>query len=1067
MAYNYTSYDYDALVAEITRLVSNKGTWKDAYQSSTGQVLIQLVAALTDQLHYSLERRTQEAYLPTAKLITSVRSLANLLGYRAGRKVSANGTLSLSLVDNNNLPIQNTDTITIPKYSKLTFNNENFVNTEVITLLSTQVYPYTFSIKEGAVISSTYDPTDISSTLYQNSYILITDYESIEETSFDISTTTQTFTDVDTRIGNAPAIESIVFAGTTDKVYDIRFTNYGLQLVFGDGINGEKPVGILTVNYVNSSGTDVEVVSTGNSFLFDNYKTELEDASLTKYKYTLTNTTNIDGGIAEETISKIKLKAPNFVRTSNRAVTKDDYVYWSKQSGIGNIVDAIAYGEEELGITTVNANNVYLTYLTSNGAKLNSTETSDLNTYLIAYKPVTTQMVYEAAEVIPLQILLKVERSSDLTASNSEVFDYLKSELTNQFTFDETSLSEDRYHSELIDYFHNLTMTKQGVAKTVANYVTIDMKALKAFTVPYLVSTDTIATITYGVDTDVYEINIDDVPYVYTSGVAETSNIVTTQLAKYANFHLSTFATGDIATDKITITQTGVDDVQNEILYSEELNNAVWTATSVTVTANSTKAPDGITSGDTLADNSGSVTGDITQSITITDDSTSWTISLYVLKETAPADYPAIKFDMTGGTNVTTTVGLDHENGAGSSFAGSSPTIVVTDVDDYWRFSITLANNGTGNTTLAYTIYPSYDNAYPLVAADVTLTGSIFVWGAQVENNYTPRKYIRTKEKIYDLTLGTTAIQNHVIYSNELDNAAWTAIGTSVVTANSVISPDGATTAETLTDDDAASNEYIEQALTVPDSSLTYILSAYLKQGTAALSVIQFEYTGGTTVDCLGDIDWSTNTITVGGSSINATMTSVGNGWYRCSIECTNNLTGNTTGTVRVYPAGQTTTAIGTIYAWGVQVEKASSIGTFVHTTSKEIHLYDQGYSISNRGTTTTLNNRIDITVNIPSPLLNNSGSVQQFEPLNIQLIKDNGTILDTDDGVGVIYNGTINYITGTTIIPIPPEGEYYLRYLQNLDGKFVANEKQAFTYLSAKTSYSTITEELSTITLV
>jgi hypothetical protein len=42
---------------------------------------------------------------------------------------------------------------------------------------------------------------------------------------------------------------------------------------------------------------------------------------------------------------------------------------------------------------------------------------------------------------------------------------------------------------------------------------------------------------------------------------------------------------------------------QNLLLYSQEFDNAAWTKTSTTVTANSTTAPDGTTTADTLIPN--------------------------------------------------------------------------------------------------------------------------------------------------------------------------------------------------------------------------------------------------------------------------------------------------------------------------------------------------------------------------------------------------------------------------------------------------------------------------------
>ena len=84
--------------------------------------------------------------------------------------------------------------------------------------------------------------------------------------------------------------------------------------------------------------------------VFLTWKTELIDGSLATYLYTLSNETTIVGGALAETIEETKAKAPAFVRTANRACTKDDYVYWIGESGIGGLVDSAVHGEEEIGM---------------------------------------------------------------------------------------------------------------------------------------------------------------------------------------------------------------------------------------------------------------------------------------------------------------------------------------------------------------------------------------------------------------------------------------------------------------------------------------------------------------------------------------------------------------------------------------------------------------------------------------------------------------------------------------------------------------------------------------------
>lgn len=555
--FDYTSYDYEALVAEITRLISEKGEWNDIYDSSTSQTLIQLLAATTDQLHYMLERRSRENFLPTAVLPTSVRAIANSVGYRSRRKTSSTGTLQLTLVDDNGNPIQSEGNVTIPKYTKVTFNNTNFVTSADQTLPSTTVYPITFSVLEGEETTLTYDTTDVDSTIYKFNYVEIVDYAEIEESSLVITTDTQTFTDVNEAIGDTPALDSIEFASSTDQAYDIRFTNEGMRIIFGDGVRGEKPVGTLTVKYIKSSGEEIDIQTTGLTFAFES-DTLTDDVIVipaNEYKYTLTNTTAINGGLDEESNNDIKKFSPSFIKSASRAVTRQDYEFWVKRSAIGGIVDVGVYGENDIGITIYNMNNVYITYLTNVGDELTTLEQQALRDYMENFKTITTHLVLTPAELIPLELTLTVNRNNNLSISNSEMYDYVNNSLKDYFEIAEGSLGKDHFYSDLVCLLNNLTITRDGVTKSIANYVDLSVKALKEFSTP-LVTQTTTATITYGIDGDSYTIEINGTPYTYVSVPTNDADAVATALAALVNADVNVSASA--VTNVITITTATV-----------------------------------------------------------------------------------------------------------------------------------------------------------------------------------------------------------------------------------------------------------------------------------------------------------------------------------------------------------------------------------------------------------------------------------------------------------------------------------------------------------------------------
>lgn len=514
MAFDYTKYNFQELIEEVQRLLadasSNPAVWKDSYHSSTAQVLIQLIAATTDNLHYMLERRVHETYLPTAKLKSSVDAIVNLLGYRPRRIISSSGTLRLTL----NVPAINQ--IIIEKYEPLTFGGNKYVTKDRKTVLVGQqdidldcfegeVETVEVNTTTGAIISNTSDK--IVSYNITDNYLLIKEYSDIENDSFVIySDDNQEFFDVYKKhpTTGAPPIGAISFADSLDEVFDIRLSNDGLRIHFGDDTFGEKPRGQLTVKWVKSKGPDVilqtywdTVLLTGtvNNFTFDNHATLL-DSTLpipNSYTYILKNITPIDDGLASETTNQIKLHAPDFIRTGNRAVTKHDFTFWTKNSGVGGIIDASAYGEEELGTNLNYSNNVYIHYLQSNASELTISEKAELKDFLDFYKTITTTVVINPVETIPLDIDVTVTQNPNIALAASQIQDITIRALEELFAIQEGSIGRSAFHSVIVEHLQNYTAIDQtGVEKNIAKNVTITVKAIKILDVT---GVDNISTI--------------------------------------------------------------------------------------------------------------------------------------------------------------------------------------------------------------------------------------------------------------------------------------------------------------------------------------------------------------------------------------------------------------------------------------------------------------------------------------------------------------------------------------------------------------------------------------------
>ena len=124
-------------------------------------------------------------------------------------------------------------------------------------------------------------------------------------------------------------------------------------------------------------------------------------------------------------------------------------------------------------------------------------------------------------------------------------------------------------------------------------------------------------------------------------------------------------------------------------------------------------------------------------------------------------------------------------------------------------------------------------------------------------------------------------------YSDDFSNVIWNKTRGSI-TSNSVTSPDGTQNADTFVEDAATGNHYVLQAATIVAGN-TCSSSIYLKA--AGRRYIQLLMDANNLVDFVyAYFDLQTGTITqaaqVQGTATlpSATITNMGNGWYRCTV---------------------------------------------------------------------------------------------------------------------------------------------------------------------------------------
>ena len=371
--------------------------------------------------------------------------------------------------------------------------------------------------------------------------------------------------------------------------------------------------------------------------------------------------------------------------------------------------------------------------------------------------------------------------------------------------------------------------------------------------------------------------------------------------------------------------------VTNLLLRSEEFDNAAWVKSGATVSVDQIASPIGLVNADKLVEGTNTGTHNASQTVTVVSGAT------YVYSTYIKAGERTFVGVYAGNPSQGIIINLSNGAFAGNLISAPTSYTIIPAGNGWYRASITYTASSTLTAPGVYVC-----NASAAFSYTGDNTSGIYAWGAQLEQSATVGEYIPTTSAInsaprfdHNPTTGESlglmveeARTNLVLRSEEFDNASWAKVR-STVTANAIIAPDGASTADFIQQSAGQTNAGV---VTVTAVVTTPVLSIFAKAGTKSRISLLTDASGNSETW----FDLANGTVGTKGSNHAANIVNFGNGWHRCSVAST-----VISAFASIYLAdtngSRVVTDSGGVYLWGAQLEAGALATSYIPTTTATV----------------------------------------------------------------------------------------------------------------------------------
>jgi hypothetical protein len=309
--YDYSDKDFESLRARLFSLVRSVfPDWTDESVNNFANLLTEAHSFMGDVLTFYQDQQAREGRMAFVELRKNMIALCKLIGYQLAGATAATADVVLTISNPEGLvgTVTPDTTLVVVKTEEITDPIKGELQGAISFDVGSGEIEKTFTWEH----SITQTPYTVASNQRPDQEILLP-FGPYLEGSGSVTTPTQPVWTV---------VNSFFDSGPTDRHVRIQVDQNNLaRFIFGDGQNGEIPVGNMTFNWKTGGGISGDVEQNSLKRIEGTFS----DSNGNRAYITATNPAAAEGGYPREEVNAARINGPESITVVNRTIARTDY----------------------------------------------------------------------------------------------------------------------------------------------------------------------------------------------------------------------------------------------------------------------------------------------------------------------------------------------------------------------------------------------------------------------------------------------------------------------------------------------------------------------------------------------------------------------------------------------------------------------------------------------------------------------------------------------------------------------------------------------------------------------